>query len=90
MGLFTKLFGTRSQRELTEKITQVCTGWAAVFSGAEGQGYSFCLGTRQGDLKALCKEMTEALHGRGGGKPNWQQGRVQASKAEIETFFAGK
>ena len=77
-------------RELTEKITQVCSGWAAVFSGAEGQGYSFCLGTKQGDLKALCKEMTGALHGRGGGKPNWQQGRVQADKDQIQAFFAGK
>ena len=77
-------------RELTEKITAVCGGWAAVFSGTEGQGYSFCLGTQEGDLKALCREMTGALNGRGGGKPSWQQGRVQALRGEIETFFAGK
>ena len=77
-------------RELTEKIAGVCGGWAAVFSGKDGQGYSFCLGTLEGDLKPLCREMTEALHGRGGGKPSWQQGRVSADSGEIRAFFAGK
>lgn len=77
-------------RELTEQITKVCGGWAAVFSGSDADGYSFCLGAEQGDLRSLCREMTGALHGRGGGKGSWQQGRVQASRAEIETFFAEK
>ena len=77
-------------RELAERITEVCRGWAAVFSGTDQAGYGFCLGTKAGDLKALCKEMTGALHGQGGGKPCWQQGRVQASRTEIEGFFSEK
>ena len=77
-------------RELTEQITRVCGGTAAVFSGADGAGYSFCLGTSSGDLRALCKEMNQALRGRGGGKPMFQQGRVQASEQEIRAFFAEK
>ena len=32
--------------------------------------------------------MTKALNGRGGGKPNCQQGRVSCKKTEIEAFFA--
>ena len=75
-------------RELADKIADVCGGMAAVFSGTDGEGYAFCMVTRQGDLRQLCKDMTAALGGRGGGKPNFQQGRVSASKDEIEGFFA--
>lgn len=74
-------------RELADKIADVCGGMAAVFSGSDADGYAFCMVTREGDLRQLCKDMTAALGGRGGGKPNFQQGRVNAPKAEIEAFF---
>lgn len=75
-------------RDLADAIAEACGGTAAVFSGADGEGYSFCLVTRSGDLRQLGKEMTKALNGRGGGKPVFQQGKVSASRAEIEHFFA--
>ena len=34
--------------------------------------------------------MNAALNGRGGGKPFFAQGSVQATKEQIEQFFAGK
>ncbi len=74
-------------RELADAIAENCGGTAAVFSGDDDAGYAFCLVTRNGDLRQLCKDMNAALHGRGGGKPNFQQGRVQASKPEIVAFF---
>ncbi len=74
-------------RDLADAIADVCGGIAAVFSGSEETGYAFCLVTRNGDLRALGKEMVKALNGRGGGKPAFQQGRVQAKRAEIESFF---
>ncbi len=77
-------------RELADAIAESCGGRACVFSGSDEAGYGFCLVTREGDLRALGKEMTKALNGRGGGKPVFQQGRVQAKKAEIEAFFAGR
>ena len=76
-------------RELADAIADSCGGTAAVFSGSDGEGYAFCLVTRGGDLRQLGREMTQALHGRGGGKAVFQQGRVQAVKAEIEAFFKG-
>ena len=75
-------------RDLADAIAENCGGTAAVFSGSDENGYAFCLVTRSGDLRTLGKEMTRALNGRGGGKPIFQQGRVQAKKAEIEAFFA--
>ena len=77
-------------RELTDAIAQRCGGRAAVFSGEDGLGYGYCLVTRQGDLRQLGKELTTALGGRGGGKPNFQQGRVSAAQAEIQAFFREK
>ena len=74
-------------RELADAIAGQCGGRAAVFSGSDGEGYSFCLATREGDLRQFCKEMTAALNGRGGGKPNFQQGSVRADRAAIAAFF---
>ena len=74
-------------RCLADAIADQVTDWAAVFSGDDENGYAFCLVTRNGDLRSLCKEMTTALNGRGGGKPNFQQGRVNASRTAIEGFF---
>ena len=75
-------------RLLADTVAEVCCGTAAVFSGTDETGYAFCLVTRDGDLRPLGRALTTALHGRGGGKPICQQGRVSASKAEIEDFFA--
>jgi len=77
-------------RDLADAIAENCGGTAAVFRGSDETGYAFCLVTRTGDLRTLGKEMTKALNGRGGGKPIFQQGRVQAPKAEIEAFFAAR
>ena len=77
-------------RELADAIADKCGGAACVFSGSDESGYAFCLVTRNGDLRALGREMTNALNGRGGGKPICQQGRVQAPKAEIEGFFQNR
>ena len=70
-------------RILADKIAGACRGFAAVFSGG-----SYCLAAREGDLRPLGKAVNEKLGGRGGGKPNFQQGSVQADKARIEAFFA--
>ena len=69
-------------RLLADKIAGTITGWCAVFSGG-----CYCLATRQGDLRGLNQAMTAALGGRGGGKPNFQQGSVKCTKADIEAFF---
>ena len=73
-------------RELADTIAGICTGWAAVFAPREG-GYSYCLASRDTDLRQLGKDMTTALNGRGGGKPNFQQGTVCADASAIRSFF---
>lgn len=73
-------------RELADRIAQVCTGWAAVFAPREG-GFHYCLASREADLRQLGREMTAAINGRGGGKPNFQQGTVCAEEAAVRKFF---
>ena len=74
-------------RDLSDLMADFVTGMAAVFSGNDEEGYSFCLMTRTGDLRAFGKSMTQTLGGRGGGKPIFQQGRVNATEEAIRAFF---
>ncbi len=74
-------------RELAESISRVCGGRAAVFSGQDETGYSFCLAQPGGDLRGFTKEMLAVCNGRGGGKPGFQQGSVKGSEAQIRAFF---
>lgn len=73
-------------RRLADAVMQVCGGRATVFSQTE-TGFSYAMGWLDGDLRQLTKDMNTALHGRGGGKPGFTQGSVQASRQEIEAFF---
>ena len=77
-------------RELADAIAEVSGGVAAVFSGEDGMGYGYAMVTRQGDIREFGRELTKTLSGRGGGKPNFQQGSVAATRKEIEEFFARK
>ena len=71
-------------RILADKIAGKCRGWCAVFS----DNGSYCLATRDGDLRQLNQTMNVALNGRGGGRPNFQQGSVRAGREQIQAFFA--
>ncbi len=77
-------------RELADAIAQVCGGTAAVFSGSDDAGYAFCLVSRTDDLRQLGKDLTRSLNGRGGGKPDCQQGRLQSPREAIAAFFSRK
>lgn len=76
-----------SVRKLCDAVAQVCLGRCAVFAGAE-ETWKYAIGQVDGDLRELTKKMNAALSGRGGGKPNFVQGSVSATKEEIERFFA--
>lgn len=73
-------------RYLADKIAGCCGGRVAIFSGEEGN-YTYCLAQRGGDLRELNRTMTATLNGRGGGKPEFQQGTLHTTKAQIEEFF---
>ena len=75
-----------SLRKLCGLVQEKCGGRCAVFAGEDG-GYQYAVSLPGGDLRSFAKEMNGALQGRGGGKPEFVQGSVQASRQAIENFF---
>ena len=88
--LFEPAMNPDSLRRLTDLVMSACGGRAAIFAGSDADGYKYAGGEQDGDLRQLVKELNAQLHGRGGGKPFFAQGSVQAGRAEIEVFFAGR
>ena len=84
--LFEEEMGGDSLRKLCDAVMKTCGGRCAVFAGTDG-AYKYAIGHADGDLRELTKTLNAALSGRGGGKPNFVQGSVSASRAEIEAFF---
>ncbi|NCB93080.1 MAG: alanyl-tRNA editing protein [Clostridia bacterium] len=77
-------------RKLATDVMETCGGICAVFCGDEKSGYRYVIGEKDGDLRGFVKEMNQRLNGRGGGKPFFVQGSVQASEEEIRAFFQEK
>lgn len=78
-----------SLRKLCDAVQATCGGRCAVFAG-EGNAYQYAIGHPGGDLRQLVKALNAALSGRGGGKPAFVQGSVQADAHQIQSFFQGR
>ena len=74
-------------RRLTDKVGAACGGRCAVFCGTDEGGYRYAILDNNADLRPFVKAMNLALHGRGGGKPNFVQGSLEATRAEIESYL---
>ena len=75
-------------RKLTDAVMQSCKGRCAVFSKNPDGTYKYAIGEENGDLRQFTKDMNASLNGRGGGKPFFVQGSVQATEEQIREFFA--
>lgn len=75
-------------RRLCDAVLHACGGRCACFSGTDGQGWKYAIGLVGDDLRSFTKELNQTLNGRGGGKPSFVQGSVQADRAAVEAFFA--
>lgn len=85
--LFQEGMEADSVRKLADAVMQTCKGRCAVFSKNPDGSFKYAMGEIGGDLRQFTKEMNGALNGRGGGKPFFVQGSVQAAEAEIRKFF---
>ncbi len=74
-------------RELANLLMKRCAGIAGVFSGSDGEGYRYIIGSEHTDLRANAKSINAALKGKGGGSPSMIQGRCQETENAIRTFF---
>lgn len=88
--LFEAGLSADSVRRLASKVVKSCGGRCAVFSGTDAEGYKYCIAENGGDLRSLVKDLNSLLSGRGGGKPDFAQGSVQAARAQIQEFFQNR
>ena len=76
-------------RRLCDALTRTACGRCAVFAGTEGS-YQYAVISPGQDIRALVKELNQALHGRGGGRDGFAQGSAACTEAEIRAFFREK
>ena len=79
---------TDTMRRMVNGLTARCSGLCAVYSGVDG-AYTYVMGGTDA-LKEAAAEMNGILNGRGGGDSRQVQGRVQATAAEITTYWRTK
>lgn len=76
-----------SLRNFVNEGVRKCGEIFAVFS-PDGDGYKYIIASNSVDLKALSKEINDALSGRGGGSERMIQGSCLSDRERIERFFA--
>lgn len=74
-------------RKLAVAVMEQCGGTCAVFSENEDGSARYAVGKKDGDLREFVRALNETLQGRGGGKPFFAQGSVQAPEEQIRAFF---
>lgn len=85
--VFVNQMSPEGVRKLAADLMENCHGMCAVFCGDDENGYKYAIGEKDGDLRVFVKEMNQKLQGRGGGKPFFVQGSVQAKEEQIREFF---
>lgn len=94
--LFQPVMSADSVRRLADAVAHTCGRLAAVFSEAENNReqnqepdqWLYALVRADGaEVMPLIKQMNQVLHGRGGGRNGFAQGRVHARQKEIQEFF---
>lgn len=73
-------------RRLADKLGE--TAPCFVLSGDDATGYRYALCAKEGDLRPFSRALNAALGGRGGGKPGFIQGSLQAPRPQVEAFWA--
>ena len=85
--LFRENLAPDSIRKLAVAGMECCGGICAVFSAVGEDSMRYAIGKKDGDLRELVKKLNSQLNGRGGGKPFFVQGSVNAKEETIRRFF---
>ena len=76
-----------SMRRLANEGAARCGGICIVLSGSDPKGYAFIAASRNIPMREEAKKLAAALAGKGGGSDEMIQGRISASRREIEAYF---
>jgi alanyl-tRNA synthetase len=87
--IFEENFGHDELRLIVNAALPDCGGICAAFSGDDGSGYRYVIGSSAVDLRAAAKNINAAISGRGGGDSSMIQGNAKAPRKVIEDYFKG-
>lgn len=62
----------------------------AFFSETDEGEYSYVIASNSIDVRDLVKELNTTFNGKGGGRPQYAQGKISADKSSITDFFKNK
>lgn len=88
--IFRSFESDAAMRSLVNRLAEKCGGAAAVFSGSDGAGYRYIIGSASLDMREKAAAINAAISGRGGGKPGMISGSAAAARAVIEDYFRGE
>ncbi len=87
--LFVDSMDSIAIRSTVNTLIESYSGYCAIFSGSETDGYQFIIGSKERDCNALAQNLRQKLSAKCGGSPTMIQGSVTASpdciRALLET-----
>ena len=81
-------YSEAARREMVNRLVKKCGGMAAVFSGTDGEGYLYIIGSEHSDLRQRAREINAGICGRGGGRSEMISGSCTAEEKTIRAWFA--
>lgn len=85
--LFFEDLDTPAMRDAVNTLCETHNGYCAVFTGNDGDGYQYILGSRTKNCKTASALLTEKFAARGGGSERMVQGSLKASEEAIRGTF---
>lgn len=85
--LFVELSNMVAVRNTVNELTEKYTGYCAIFSGNDANGYNFVIGSKSKDCREIATLLREKFSAKGGGTAPMVQGSVQASHADLEALL---
>lgn len=82
--VYTDDLDMKNMREGVNALVEKHDGLCAIFSGNDEDGYSFVIGSKTRDCKAIVAGLSELLGAKGGGSKQMAQGSVSCSRSQIE------
>ncbi len=82
-------FPAASLKNVYNLLKNTYSGYVGIFMGDDKTGYRYCAGSRDVSSKTLIPILSSSLRAKGGGSDEMIQGRVSASREEIERVFTG-
>ncbi|MGN0448245.1 MAG: hypothetical protein ACI4GC_06840 [Acutalibacteraceae bacterium] len=73
-------------QDFTIEVSKKADSFAACFCRKDGQ-YKYCIVSQSVDLRDIGKRLTSEFSGRGGGRPNIQQGSLSGNESKIKEFL---